>query len=77
LENPNHSEKVCPADEESDFESNTGIDDPECPEQQGVNAGPNVPRLGRPTRKLKRQAEKVFMRVNLIETSRHKGVKKK
>jgi len=77
LDNPNDSEEDCAAADESDTEYNTGIEDPECPEQQDVSAAPNVPRLVRPTRKSKRQAEKVLVTVNAVETRRNKGGKKK
>jgi len=33
LDNPNDSEDDCAADDASDIEHNTGIEDPECPEQ--------------------------------------------
>jgi len=77
LDNPNDSEDDCAADDESDIGPNNGIEDPECPEGQDVSAGPNVPRLVRPTRKSKRQAEKVLVTVNAVETRRNKGGKKK
>jgi len=75
--NPNESEEDCAADDESDIEPNTGIEDPECPEQQDVSAEPNVPRLVRPTPKSKRQAGKVLVMVNGVETQRKKGGKTK
>jgi len=56
--------------------ANTSNEVPECPEQQDVSAAPNVPREIQPTRKSKRQAEKVLVTVSAIETERHKGVKK-
>jgi len=77
LDNPNDSEEDCAADDESDIEPNTGIEDTECPEQQDVSAAPNVPGLVWPTRKSKRQAEKVLVTVNAVETRRNKGGKKK
>jgi len=77
LDNPNDSEKDCAADDDSDIEHNNCIEDPESPEQQDVSAAPNVPGLVRPTRKSKRQAEKVLMTVNEAETRRNKGGKKK
>jgi len=77
LDNPNDSEEDCAAADESDIEHNNGIEDPECPEQQDVRAAPNVPGLVRPTRKSKRQAEKVLVTVNAVETRRNKGGKKK
>jgi len=57
LDNPNHREDDCAADDESDIEHNTGIEDSECPEQQDVSAAPNVPGVVRRTPKSKRQAE--------------------
>jgi hypothetical protein len=77
LDNPNDSEEDCAADDDSDIEHNNCIEDPECPEQQDVCAAPNVPGLVRPTRKSKRQAEKVLVTVNAVETRRNKGGKKK
>jgi len=56
---PNDSEDDCAADDESDIEQNNGIEDSECPEQPDVSAAPDVPGLVQPTRKSKRQAEKV------------------
>jgi len=77
LDNPNDSEEDCAAADESDIEHNNGIEDPECPKQQDVSAAPNVPGLVRPTPKSKRQAEKVLVTVNAVETRRNKGGKKK
>jgi len=77
LDNPNDSEEDCAAADESDIECNNGIEDPECPEEQDMSAAPNVLGLGRPTRKSKRQAEKVLVTVNAVETRRNKGGKKK
>jgi len=77
LDNPNDSEEDCAADDDSDIEHNNCIKDPVCPEQQDVSATPNVPGLVRPTQKSKRQAEKVLMTVNVAETRRNKGGKKK
>jgi len=77
LDNPNDSEEDCTAADESDIQHNNAIKDPECLEQQDVSAAPNVPGLVRPTRKSKRQAQKVSVTVNAVETWRHKGGKKK
>jgi hypothetical protein len=77
LDNPYHRAEGCGADEASDIEHNNCIKDPECPEQQDVSAAPNVPGLVWPTRKSKRQAEKVLVTVNAAETRRNKGGKKK
>jgi hypothetical protein len=77
LDNPNDSREDCAADDDSDIEHNNCIEDPEYPEQQDVSTAPNVPRLVRPTRKSKRQAEQVLMMVNAAEMWRNKGGKKK
>jgi len=77
LHSPNDSEDDCAADSESDIDPNNGIEDPECPEQQDLRAAPNVPGLVRPTRKSKRQAEMVLVRVNAVEARRNKAGKKK
>jgi len=65
------------ADVDSDLEQDNSIEDLECPEQWDVSAMPNVAGLIGPTQKSKRQAEKVLMTVNTIETRRNNGVKKK
>jgi len=77
LDNPNVSADECVADNESDIEHNTAIEDPECAEQQDVSAAPTVPGLVRPPWKSKRQAGRVLVTVNAIETRRNSGVKKK
>ena len=77
LDNPNDSEDDCAVDDESDIEPKNGIEDPECPEQQGVCVVPNESGLVWPTRKSKRQADKVLVTVNAVETQRNKGRKKK
>jgi len=64
-------------DVESDIEHHNGIKNSEWPEQQDVSAAPNVLRSVWPTRKSKRQAEKVLLTVNAVETRRNKGGKKK
>ena len=64
MDDPNDSKEDCGADDESNIEPNTGIEDLECPKQQDVSAAPNVPGLVRPTRKSKRQAEMVLVTVN-------------
>jgi hypothetical protein len=74
---PNDSEDDCAADNESETEHNNCIQDLECPEQQVLSASPNIPGLVQPTWKPKRQAEKVLVTVNTVETWRNKGGKKK
>jgi len=68
LDNPDDREEDCAADDDCNIEHNTCIENPEYPEQQDVSYAPNVPGLVRPTRKSKRQAEKVLITVNAAET---------
>jgi len=77
LDHPNDSEDGCPQDFESDIEHNNCIEDPESPAQLDVSTAPNVPRLIQPTRKWKRQAEKLLVKESAIETRRNPGVKQK
>jgi len=77
LDNPNDSEEDCAAEDDSNIEHKNCIEDPECPEQQDVSTARNVPGLVWPTRKSKRQAEKVLVTVNAAETRRNKEGKKK
>jgi hypothetical protein len=76
FDNPNDREDNCAADVESDIEQDTSIEDPQCPDQQDVSTVPNVPRSIWPTRKSKRQGEKLLVTVNANETRRNKRVKK-
>jgi len=76
LDKPNDDEDDCVADVESDLEPDNIIEVPECPEQLDWSVAPNVPRLIRPTRKSKRQAARLLMKVTAIETRSNKGVKK-
>jgi hypothetical protein len=77
LDNPNVSEDDCVVDNESDLEQHNFIQDSETTAQRDGRAAPNVPGLIRPTRKSKRQAEKVTVRVSAMETRRNKGKKTK
>ena len=77
LDNPTDSEDDCRADFQSDIEQDKNIEYPGSREQRDVSAAWNVPALIRPTQKSKRQAEKVLMMVNGMETRRNMGVKKK
>ena len=77
MDNPIDSDDDCAVDVESDTEQGMGIEDLECTKQRDLSAVPNVPGLIRPTWKSKRQAAKVLVTVNAIETRRNKGVKKK
>jgi len=76
LDDSKDSEDDCTADDESNIEQYSGIKDSECPEQQDVSDAPNEPALVRPTQKSLRQAEKVLVTVNAVETRRNKGGKK-
>jgi hypothetical protein len=64
-------------DHESDIEQGNGIEDPEWPLRRDVSGEQTVTGLIRPTRISKRQAEKVLVMVNAIETRRNQGVNKK
>ena len=77
LDIPNDNEDDCTANFESDIEPGNSIEDPICPEQRDVSTESNVPGLIRPARKSKRQAEKMLLTVNAIESRRNLGVKKK
>jgi hypothetical protein len=77
LEIPNDSKENCAADDDSDIEHNTYIEDTKCLELQDAGAAPILPGSVRPTRKSKRQAGKVVMMVNAVEMWRNKGGKKK
>jgi len=77
LDNPIDSEEDCAADGESDIEHNNGIEDPECPEQKDVSGAPNLPGLVQPSRKSKRQAEKLLVTVIAAKTRKNEGGKKK
>jgi len=77
LDNAYDTEDDSMADVESCIPPGNGIKNPECPEPQDVSAAPNVPGLIWPTRKYRRQAEKVLVTLNAIETRRNMAVKKK
>jgi len=77
LDNANVSEDDWEADDEFDLEQDNVIEDSETTVQRDVSAALNVPRLIRPTRKSKRQAEKVIVTVSAMETRRNKGNEKK
>jgi len=76
LDNADNSEEDCAADDESNIEHNNGVENLEHPQQQDVSDAPNVPVLVWPTQKSKREAEKVLVTVNAVETRRNKGGKK-
>jgi len=74
-DNLNDSEDNCGADIGSDIQQDHSIGDLDCPVRRDVSTAPNVPRLIRPPRRSKRQAEKVLMTVNAIKMRRNKGLK--
>ena len=77
LDNPNHSEDDWEADNESDMELDNGSEDSETLKQRIVIAAPNVPSLIRPIRPSQKKVEQTLMMVNIMETRRNKGIKKK
>jgi hypothetical protein len=77
LDNPNHSEDNWEADNESDTELDNGSEVSETLEVRNVSAAPNVPGLIRPIRQSKKKVEKALVTVNIMETKRNKGIKKK
>jgi len=74
LDNPNNSKDDCVADGESDIKQANSIADPEWSEEWDVIAALNVPTFIRSTRKSRRQAEKMLVTVNAIETRRNTWV---
>jgi len=69
-DNSNDSEDDGKADVES------GINHPECPKQQDISASPNDPGLIWPTRRSQKQAGKVLVTIDAMETRRNKRIKK-
>jgi hypothetical protein len=68
LDNQNHSEEDCAADNQSGIERDIGIKDSESPKQWDVSAGPNVPGVIQSTRKSRSEVEKVWLMVNTMAT---------
>jgi len=77
LDTPNDSEDDREADNESNLGLDNGIEDAEPPEQRNVSAAQNVLRLIQSIGWSKKKAEEALMTVNIIETRRNKGIKKK
>jgi hypothetical protein len=77
LDNPNNSEDDWEADNKSDTELDNGSEVSETLAVRNVSADPNVPGLIRPVRQSKKKVEKAFVTVNIMETRRNKGIKKK
>jgi len=77
LDNPNDSEDDWQADNESDMELDNGSEQSETPELRNVSAAPNVPGLIRLILRSKKKVEKALLTVNIMETRRNNGIKKK
>ena len=77
MDNPNDSEDDWEADNESDMELDNCSEVSETLEVRNVSAAPNVPGLIRPIRQSKKKIEKALLTVNIMETRRNKGIKKK
>ena len=59
------------------MELDNGSEDSETPEQRNVSAALNVPGLIWPIHRTRKKVEKPLMTVNMMETRRNKGIKKK
>jgi hypothetical protein len=77
LDNRNGSEDDWEADNQSDMELDNGSEDSETSEVRNVSAAPNVPELIQPIPQSQKKVEKAFLMVNIMETRRNKGIKKK
>jgi hypothetical protein len=76
LDNANDSEDDWEADNESYTELDNGSEVPETLEVRNESAAPNVPGLIRPIRQSNKKVDKELVTVNIMETSRNKGIKK-
>ena len=77
LDNPNDSKDDWEADNESDTDQDNGSEVSPTLEVRNVSAAPNVLGLIRPIRQSKKKVEKALLTVNIMETRRNKGIKKK
>jgi hypothetical protein len=77
LDNPNAGEYDWDPDNESHMELDNGSEDSGTPEVRNVSAAPNLPGLIRPIQQSKKKVEKALLTVNIMETRRNKGIKKK
>jgi len=77
LDNPHDSEDDWEADNESDMELDNCSEVSETLEVRNVSAAPNVPGLIRPIRQSNKKVENALLTVNIMETRRNKGIKKK
>jgi hypothetical protein len=77
LHNTKNSEDDWEADKESDMELDNGSEVSETLEVRNVSAAPNIPGLIRPIRQSKKKGGMAVLTVNIMETSRNKGIKNK
>jgi len=77
LDNPNDSEDDWEVDNESDMDLHNGSEVSETLEVRNVSVAPNVPGLIRPIRQSNKKVEQALVTVNIMETRRNKGIKKK
>jgi hypothetical protein len=77
LDNPNDIEHDWEADNESDMELDNGSEVSETLEVRNVSTALNAPGLIRPIRQSNKKVEKALVTVNIMETRRNKGLKKK
>jgi len=77
LDNPNDSEDDWEVDNESDMDLDNGSEVSETLEVRNVSVAPNVPGLIRPIRQSNKKVEQALVTVNIMETRRNKGIKKK
>jgi len=77
LDNSNNSKDDAEADNEPDLEWDNRSDNSETLEPRNVSATLNVPRLIQLLRLSKMKAEMDLMNVNIMQTRRNKGIKKK
>jgi hypothetical protein len=59
------------------MELDNGSEESETPELRNVSAAPNVPGLIRPILPSEKKGEKALLTVNMMETRRNQGIKKK
>jgi hypothetical protein len=77
LDNPTDSKDDWEADNESDMELDNGSEVSDTLEVRNMSAQWNVPGLIRSIRQYKEKVEKVLPTVNIMETRRNMGIKKK
>jgi hypothetical protein len=77
LDNSTDSEDDWNAANESDTEQDNGSEDSETPEVRNGSAALNVTGLIWPIWRSKKKVEKALLMVNIMETRRNQGIKKK